>query len=102
MNQKFCIFILLIFIIQNFVYSFDIDELLGEKSFIRKLRNDLGSFKSEVIFKDDNQKVHSVSELYNFKTRSGILNHDIDGTNFTLGWLNDFEEFYLMNSLSLL
>ena len=41
MNRKFVKFIFLIFIFEN-VYSLDKDELLGDKSIIRKLRNDLG------------------------------------------------------------
>ena len=64
MDFKFLIslfFLIFIFIEINAVNSSEIDELFGEKSIIRKLKNDKGSFKSQIIIrkkdkKDDDKK----------------------------------------------
>ena len=95
MNRKFVKFIFLIFIFEN-VYSLDKDELLGDKSIIRKLRNDLGSFKTEIKFKDASDKEYSVKEQYSFKSKNGQIQHSISGDE-TWSWFNDFELFYNTN-----
>ena len=92
MSQKFVKFIFFIFIFNN-VYSLDKHELFGDLSIIRKLRNNLGSFKTEIKLRDGIGEEYSVKEQYSFKSKNGKIQHSILGGE-TWSWLNDFELFY--------